>query len=153
MWTQLRLSAPTNRKPFKFFTHVINHPQFLEVVGNIWNSQEPLFHSRSALKLFHSKLKNLKSALREINMDMFGDLPSRLQISQQQKLLRKYRQLGNTGTISLVSKSSYIIRSQELSGWDLETGITASTTTFVKHETPRMPFEESLLAMVGFSQI
>ncbi|KAJ4889497.1 Endonuclease/exonuclease/phosphatase protein [Raphanus sativus] len=33
MWTQLRPSTPTNRKPFKFFTHVINHPQFLEVVA------------------------------------------------------------------------------------------------------------------------
>ena len=77
-WTQLRPTKPTNRKPFKFFNHVTGHPRFLEVVDHGWNSTEPLYHSRSALKIFHSKLKGLKSSLRELNRNMFGDLPSRV---------------------------------------------------------------------------
>ncbi|KAL0696022.1 hypothetical protein Bca4012_063202 [Brassica carinata] len=79
VWTQLQPPAPTNRKPFKFFTQVTSHPRFTDVVRNIWNSQAPLYHSRSVLKLFHTKLKSLKSALRELNRDQFGDLPKRVQ--------------------------------------------------------------------------
>ncbi|XP_009119170.2 uncharacterized protein LOC103844146 [Brassica rapa] len=87
-WTQLQPPEPTNRKPFKFFTHVTTHPRFLEVVANIWNSQEPLYHSRTALKRFHSKLKSLKSALRQMNRDQFGDLPTRVK-SAYDELCRK----------------------------------------------------------------
>lgn len=52
VWTQLRPLEQSNRKPFKFFSHVTTHPRFLEVVDTIWNSQAPLYHSRSALKFF-----------------------------------------------------------------------------------------------------
>lgn len=62
-WTQLRPAEPLNLKPFKFFNHVINHPRFLEVVSEGWNSLQPLYHSRSALKLLQNKLKSLKSDL------------------------------------------------------------------------------------------
>ena len=61
VWTQLRPAETANWKPFKFLNHVTNHPWFLEVVDNVWTFQAPLYHSISALKLFHSKLKSLKS--------------------------------------------------------------------------------------------
>lgn len=77
-WTQLRPAEPLNLKPFKFFNHVINHPRFFEVVSEGWNSLQPLYHFRSALKLLQNKLKSLKSDLRGLNRDMFGDLPTRV---------------------------------------------------------------------------
>lgn len=78
MVTNLRLVTQGNTKPFKFFTHVATHPEFLEVVSHVWNSTPHLFHSRSALKRLQEKLKLLKSELRRLNRDMFGDLPARV---------------------------------------------------------------------------
>lgn len=88
-WTQLKSAEPTNRKPFKFFTHVTNHPQFLEVVDHGCNSLPPLHHSRLALKIFHSKLKGLKSALRELNMTMSGDIPTRVKQALEELCLKQ----------------------------------------------------------------
>lgn len=76
MVSQLHPAAPGNPKPFKFFNHVASHPQFLEVVRGIWLSTDPITHSRSALKRFHEKLKLLKSDLRRLNRESFGDLSS-----------------------------------------------------------------------------
>ena len=70
-----------NQKPFKFFTHVVSHPQFLEVVDQVWNSTAPLFHSRTALKKLQDKLKMLKSELRRLNRESFGDLPARVKVA------------------------------------------------------------------------
>ena len=56
MHVQLRDIPQSNMKPFKFFTHVTNHPRFLEVVARVWNETPPLFHSRSALGKFQEKL-------------------------------------------------------------------------------------------------
>lgn len=78
MVTQLHAPMPSNPKPFKFFTHVVSHPEFLEVVRQVWSSSPGLFHSRSALKLFHWKLKMLKSELRLLNREAFGDLRTRV---------------------------------------------------------------------------
>lgn len=47
-------------------------------MASSWSSLAPLYQSRTALKLFHSKLKNLKSVLGQLNREMFGDLPSRV---------------------------------------------------------------------------
>ncbi|KAH0861244.1 hypothetical protein HID58_089505 [Brassica napus] len=49
-----------------------------KVVASVWNESAPLYHSRSALKFFQEKLKCLKSVLRGLNRDMFGDLPGRV---------------------------------------------------------------------------
>ncbi|KAH0872433.1 hypothetical protein HID58_069795 [Brassica napus] len=70
-----------NRKPFKFFTHVVSHPQFLEVVDQVWNSTAPLFHSRTALKKLQDKLKMFKSELRRLNRESFGDLLARVKVT------------------------------------------------------------------------
>lgn len=78
MHIQLREAPPGNSKPFKFFNHTAAHPRFLEVVHRIWNETGPLFHSRSALRMFQDKLKALKSEMDGLNRDMFGDLPGRI---------------------------------------------------------------------------
>lgn len=78
MVTQLHDRGLVKPKPFKFFIHVTQHPQFLEIVQRVWNSTAPLFHSRSALRRFHDKLKALKHDLRKLNREAFGDLPSRV---------------------------------------------------------------------------
>ena len=78
MHIQLRDILPGNMKPFKFFNHVASHPRFLDVVSQVWNTSAPLFHSRLALKRFHEKLKSLKSEMRALNRDLYGDLPGRV---------------------------------------------------------------------------
>lgn len=86
-------SAPASRaikqKPFKFFTQVINHPLFLEVISHGWNSLHPLYHSRSTLKLFQTKLKGLKSEIQGLNKDMFGDLLSRVEHAYDDLFLKQ----------------------------------------------------------------
>ncbi|KAF2560814.1 hypothetical protein F2Q70_00018190 [Brassica cretica] len=56
---QLRAATPRNSKPFKFFNHTATHPRYLEVVANMWNESDLMFHSRSALKMFQEKDKAL----------------------------------------------------------------------------------------------
>lgn len=66
-------------KPFKLSSHVASHPRVLEVVASNWGNHIPLYHSRSALKLFHNKLKkNLKCDLHQLNRERFDDLPARV---------------------------------------------------------------------------
>ncbi|KAH0926161.1 hypothetical protein HID58_018417, partial [Brassica napus] len=47
-------------------------------MSRVWNETAPLFHSHSALRRFQDKLKALKSEMRALNRDMFGDLPGRV---------------------------------------------------------------------------
>lgn len=88
-WTQLKPTEPSARKPFRFFNHVTSHPRFLEAVDHDWNVNAPLYHSRSALKLFHSKIKSIKSSLRELNRDRFGDLPARVKQAFEDLFLKQ----------------------------------------------------------------
>ncbi|CAG7894840.1 unnamed protein product, partial [Brassica rapa] len=73
------LETPTlgKKRPFKFFNFLTEHPDFSTIVTETWTASEPLSHSRSALFLFHRKLKNLKPALRLLNKTRFGNIPCR----------------------------------------------------------------------------
>ena len=51
------------RKPFRFFNYLADHQDFLPLVKEVWDTTEPLHHSRAALSLFHKKLKILKQPL------------------------------------------------------------------------------------------
>ncbi|KAL0716000.1 hypothetical protein Bca4012_065322 [Brassica carinata] len=55
----------------------VDHPDFATIVAESWNSAEPLYHLRSAIFLFHRKLKQLKPAIRLLNKTRFGDVPFR----------------------------------------------------------------------------
>ncbi|KAL0682936.1 hypothetical protein Bca4012_049784 [Brassica carinata] len=51
---------------------------FLRLCLHLWNETEPIYHSHSALTLFHQKLNMLKPDLRALNRDIYGDLPARV---------------------------------------------------------------------------
>ncbi|KAH0928385.1 hypothetical protein HID58_014112, partial [Brassica napus] len=95
MHTQLRDVPQGNMKPFKFFTHLTNHPRFLEVVARVWNESEPIFHSRSALRKLQEKLKALKFELRGLNRDMYGDLPGRVKQAYEELCARQTEAMQN----------------------------------------------------------
>lgn len=65
------------RKPFRFFNYLTEHSEFLPAVKRVWESSQPIFHSRLALSRFHAKLKLLKYDMRMINKTHYGDLPGR----------------------------------------------------------------------------
>lgn len=50
------------------------HGEFISTVKSKWDEAGPIFHSRSALTLFHQKLKTLKSAMRAMNRSHYGDI-------------------------------------------------------------------------------
>lgn len=49
----------------------------MQIIEHVWNKANPLFHSRTALFLFHGKLKKMKSVLRGLDRDVYGNLPVR----------------------------------------------------------------------------
>ena len=65
------------RKPFRFFNYLCDHPDFLPTVKRIWDSTQPIHHSRAALSKFQGKLKLLKYDMRMLNKTHYGDLPNR----------------------------------------------------------------------------
>ena len=76
-WIRLEYPPPGNKRPFKFFNFLADHPDFADIVSTVWESTEPLFHSTSALYRFHRKLKLLKPVLRRLNRNKFGNIPKR----------------------------------------------------------------------------
>lgn len=76
-WIRLETPLPGNKRPFKFFNFLVDHPDFIDTVATIWEQTEVLFHSTSALYRFHKKLKLLKPALRRLNKNKFGNIPQR----------------------------------------------------------------------------
>ena len=75
----VRTAGVTNdaRKPFRFFNFLAEHKDFLPTVQRVWDSTQALYPSRTALSLFHRKLKLLKQPLRELNKTHYGNLPAR----------------------------------------------------------------------------
>lgn len=92
-------------KPFKFFTHVTNHPRFLKVVARVWNESPSLFHSRSALSKFQKKLKALKSERRGLNKDLYGDLPGRVKQAYEELCARQTKAMQNPQTSTFETTS------------------------------------------------
>ncbi|KAH0878879.1 hypothetical protein HID58_066273 [Brassica napus] len=76
-WIRLETPPPGNKRPFKFFNFLADHPDFMDFVSTVWESTEPLFHSTSALYRFHRKLNLLKPILRRLNKNKFGNIPQR----------------------------------------------------------------------------
>lgn len=75
----IKVSGESNeeRKPFRFFNYLTEDPDFLPTIKEVWESSDPLVHSRLALSMFHKKLKLLKQPLRALNRTHYGDLPAR----------------------------------------------------------------------------
>lgn len=75
----IHLSGSVNdaRKPFRFFNYLTEDSDFLPTVKRVWDSTQPIYHSRTALSRFHAKLKLLKYDMRMLNKTHYGDLPNR----------------------------------------------------------------------------
>lgn len=75
----IRTTGATNatRKPFRFFNYLADHQEFLPTVKDVWDSNAPLLHSRTALSRFHQQLKQHKEPLRALNRTHYEDLPAR----------------------------------------------------------------------------
>ena len=58
-WVRLETPPPGNKRPFKFFNFLVDHPDFHDTIATVWDSTEVLIHSTSALYRFHKKLKLL----------------------------------------------------------------------------------------------
>ncbi|KAG2293076.1 hypothetical protein Bca52824_039745 [Brassica carinata] len=66
-----------NKKPFRFFNYIAEHDQFLPTVQRVGDPSRPLFHSRTVLQMFHTKLKLLKFHLRALNRTQYGDISTK----------------------------------------------------------------------------
>ncbi|CDY09502.1 BnaC02g20440D [Brassica napus] len=95
MHIQLRDVPQGNMKPFKFFNNLTGHPRFLEVVAQVWNESELLYHSRSVLRKLQEKLKALKFEMRNLNRDMYGDLPGRVKQAYEEFCARQTEAMQN----------------------------------------------------------
>lgn len=69
----------------------------------MWNSTEPIFHSR-----FHHKLKILNFDLRELNKDVYSDLPVRTKVAWENLCVKQTEALQNptTKTFEVITKAS-----------------------------------------------
>lgn len=76
-WVRLETPLPRNKRPFKLFNFLGDHPDFYDTVARVWEATEPLFHSTSALYHFHKKLKLLKPVLQRFNKYKFGNIHQR----------------------------------------------------------------------------
>ncbi|KAF8075646.1 hypothetical protein N665_1074s0002 [Sinapis alba] len=54
---------------------------FLSTVNSKWEESGHIFHSRTALNMFRQKLKSLKYAMQEMNINHYGDLQTQTQNS------------------------------------------------------------------------
>lgn len=91
------------KRPFKFFNFLADHPDFTTIVTESWNSAEPLYHSRSALYLFHRKLKQLKPAIRLLNKTRFSNIPLRAKEAFQNLCDKQEQALSTPNTASFNS--------------------------------------------------
>lgn len=77
----LGLSRPRLHKPFQVFQHLIDHPEFLDVVKAAWDNNilgSPWF-------ILTSKLRLVKSGLKRLNI-LHGDLNDRVRIARDELL-------------------------------------------------------------------
>ncbi|XP_039052012.1 uncharacterized protein LOC120193638 [Hibiscus syriacus] len=76
-------------KPFKFFNFWSDHPSFLNVVRNSWLP----FSSGNPMSVLFTKLKRLKSALKQFNNENFNNLPSKVKAKKAELELQQLRTL------------------------------------------------------------
>lgn len=62
------------KKPFKFVNTLVDMPDFLPLVEELWAGTEPLFISTSALFRLSKKLKALKPVLKHLSKEKVGEI-------------------------------------------------------------------------------
>ncbi|XP_020265045.1 uncharacterized protein LOC109840710 [Asparagus officinalis] len=61
---------PEGKRPFKFFNMWVKHPDFISTVHSIWDQSSEGYN----MFRFHTKLKKLKHALKELNKNHFMNI-------------------------------------------------------------------------------
>ncbi|XP_059663891.1 uncharacterized protein LOC132309616 [Cornus florida] len=74
MLVDIGVPTPRRKCPFKFFDFWCEHPNFLTTVASVWNTEV------SGVPMYRvtTKLKRLKSALKNLNHNVFSDISSRV---------------------------------------------------------------------------
>ncbi|XP_033134016.1 uncharacterized protein LOC117127540 [Brassica rapa] len=67
---------PKQKRPFKFFAHLNQHEDFVEILGNCWNSLD--FHGTNQLRV-SKKLKELKGVIKSFSREHFSHLEQRVE--------------------------------------------------------------------------
>ena len=93
----VRMASQSRRapKPFKFFHHTIDHPEYLETVRNAWNFGT--IQGFQQFKLAHS-LKLLKPALRSLDARNYSGISLRVKEQASQVALIQRQLLSNPDT-------------------------------------------------------
>lgn len=95
------------KRPFKFYCHVVDHPDFTETIDSEWSAS--IISGSYQFKLARS-LKLLKPCLRRLNRDHFSGITARVK-EKAEEVAVIHRQILSSPTISLVSEE--IIASDE----------------------------------------
>lgn len=78
---QIKTVEIPEAETFLVFNYLIKHPQLHESITSYYTETESLFHARSEIHRFHKKLKGLKTLLRAMNRERYGDITRRTQVS------------------------------------------------------------------------
>ncbi|XP_020242621.1 uncharacterized protein LOC109820840 [Asparagus officinalis] len=87
------------KKPFKFFNMWAKHPNFLDMVKSVWNKDIRGYN----MYRFHTKLKNLKPVLKDLNKKYFMDISQqviRAQAELNEVQVKLYSDLFNSELIA-----------------------------------------------------
>lgn len=96
--------------PFKYFSDIGDLPLFNAKVKEAWESSDNLYYSRSALYLFHKKLKALKPILQALNKDKYGNITSKAREAFSELCATQNRALlaPNSANLAAVSEATAI---------------------------------------------
>ncbi|XP_021770231.1 uncharacterized protein LOC110734397 [Chenopodium quinoa] len=102
--------APCKGKPFRFLNHMLTHPDFMNIVDEIWSEG----FQGNAMNRIWRKCKNLKVKLKELNTKAYGNVEMRVDLAQQ-AVLEVQNQMANDPHSDLLVQEATAI--QQLKYW------------------------------------
>lgn len=85
-------SRPKQKRPFKFFAHLNQHEDFVELLRGCWNSLD--FHGTNQLRV-SKKLKELKGIIKSFNREHFSQLEQRVETAFSEMCIAQESALAN----------------------------------------------------------
>lgn len=70
---------PQNPRPFRFFNHLADHKEFLQIVTNVWTRKEI-----AQMPVIWKKLKEVKGELKKLNTTEFAAVDTKVKHARQQ---------------------------------------------------------------------
>ncbi|KAJ4871264.1 Endonuclease/exonuclease/phosphatase protein [Raphanus sativus] len=90
-------SRPKQKRPFKFFAHLNQHEEFVEILRNCWNSFD--FHGTNQLRV-SKKLKELKGIIKSFNREHYSQLEQRVEAAFSEMCSAQENALTSPGSSS-----------------------------------------------------